>query len=297
MAKIAPLKGSSAVLRKGGRLLLLVIKILAVVYIISIVLLLWNKANLLYFPTTSSLDGLVSLADQGGMKPWKNNAGDVIGWVSTPDFGVPANRCLIFHGNAGMALNRVDFVQALEALSPRGAWEIYIMEYPGYGARPGTKNEESLVNAGLEAIDLLRQADHRPVYIMGESLGSAVAAQVASRRPQQVAGMLLVTPFYNLMTVAQYHYPIFPMQVLLNGDYRSDLAVQNYSGPVAFVVAENDEVSPAEFGEKLYQEYKGPKKFWKMAGAGHNTINMSPTAPWWQEVFDFLSSHALITNL
>ena len=272
------------------------LKVLAVAYVVVLALLLWNKTALLYHPTLASLKELQAAADQAGMKPWKNNAGEVIGWVSTPDLGVAAQKCLIFHGNGGMALDRSDFAKALQSLSPRGAWEIYILEYPGYGARPGPMNEESLVNAGLEAVDLLRQEDHRPVFILGESLGAGVAAQVAGRRPQQVAGVLLLTPFYNLMTVAQYHYPIFPLQLILRGNYRSDIALQNYSGPVAVVLAEQDEVIPPLFGEKLYEEYKGPKKLWKLPG-GHNTIDTDPTASWWQDVFDFLTSHALITNL
>lgn len=289
--------GKPLQLRKFGRLIFILFRILALAYLGALIALLFRKNALIHPSSTAELPFLLQKATEADIQPWKNSAGEVIGWSSAPSIGVADYRCLFFHGNGGYALHRGGFIEGVRALAPRSSWEIYVLEYPGYGARPGPANEENLVAAGLEAVDILRATDRRPLFIMGQSLGASVAALVASKRPQQVSGLLLFTPFYNMMTEAQYLYPIFPMPLLIPQDYRSDRALQNYSGPIAFLVADEDETIPPRFGERLYDEYHGPKKIWHIPSAGHNSIPLSPTSAWWQEVFDFLTTNARITNL
>ena len=95
--------------------------------------------------------------------------------------GIPV---LLLHGNAGHSLHRSYFVSRLrdaEVTAP-----IFILEYPGYGARPGKPTESNLVAAAVKAIDLLDQ----PVILVGESLGTGVACAAASQRPRSVRGLL-----------------------------------------------------------------------------------------------------------
>lgn len=57
---------------------------------------------------------------------------------------------------------------------------VYILEYPGYSGRAGKPSEPAIVTAALAAIDALPQ-DGTPVYLLGESLGCAVAMQGGGR--------------------------------------------------------------------------------------------------------------------
>ena len=118
---------------------------------------------------------------------------------------------LVFQGNAGSALDRTPFVRGFERLG----WEVVLVDYPGYGARTGAPTQTSLTEAGLEALDQLRREDDRPVYLLGESLGSGVAAQVARQRPDAVRGLFLVTPFSSMADVAADHFSWVPARLLL----------------------------------------------------------------------------------
>ena len=91
-----------------------------------------------------------------------------------------------------------------------------------------TPTENSLVAAALEAIDLLP----RRIVLLGESLGSAVACQAAARRRESVAGLVLLTPFDSLITVARKHYPVVPSGLILKDRYESSRALQEFHGPV-----------------------------------------------------------------
>ena len=245
------------------------------------------QRQLIYFPSNAQADALAELALRMGLKTWRDNSGEAIGWKSPGDPNARF-RMLVFHGNAGYALNRDYFVTGLRALGSQ--WDVFLFEYPGYGAREGTPSEVSFKATATQALEAFLAVDSRPVFITGESLGSGVASFLASRFPNEVAGLLLVTPFSSLADVAAHHYPFLPVRTLLTERYDSLEALSHYGGPVAFLLAGRDEVVTSELGQQLYDSYSGPKWLHVEAHAGHNTLPYSPGAPWWAEVSTFLTS-------
>lgn len=245
------------------------------------------QRQLIYFPSKAQADVLSELASRMGLQAWRDKAGEAIGWKSRGDPNA-RYRMLVFHGNAGYALNRDYFVTGLRALGSQ--WGVFLFEYPGYGAREGTPSEVSFKATATQALEALLAIDSRPVFITGESLGSGVASFLASTFPNDVAGLLLVTPFSSLADVAAHHYPFLPVRILLSERYESREALSHYGGPVAFLLAGRDEVVTSELGQQLYDSYSGPKWLHVEAHAGHNTLPYNPGAPWWGEVSSFLIS-------
>ena len=245
------------------------------------------QRQLIYFPSKAPADVLSELASRMGLQAWRDNAGEVIGWRSPGDPDA-RYRMLVFHGNAGYALNRDYFVTGLRALGSQ--WDVFLFEYPGYGAREGTPSEVNFKATATQALEALLAIDSRPVFITGESLGSGVASFLASTFPNDVAGLLLVTPFSSLTDVAAHHYPLLPVRILLSERYESREALSHYGGPVAFLLAGRDEVVTLELGRQLYDSYSGPKWLHVEAHAGHNTLPYNPGASWWGEVSSFLIS-------
>ncbi len=176
--------------------------------------------------------------------------------------------------------------------NPEGtaAWELFLFEYPGYGARPGSPSEVSIMTAAREAIAELLQDDSRPVFLLGESLGSSFAAAIAAEYPQSIAGLVLVTPLTRMADVAASHYRFLPVRWMLREHHDVQAHLTKFPGPVAFLVAGRDEVITNNLGEKLYKQYQGNKKLWIQPDAGHNTLDFNPEAPWWQEVEYFLQN-------
>lgn len=244
------------------------------------------QRNLIYFPGRAPAEALSQLASRLGLETWRDSGGGAIGWKTRGTSGARF-RMLVFHGNAGYALDRDYFVTGLRALG--NDWEVYLFEYPGYGAREGSPSEEVIKSAASRALQDLLAADVRPVFIIGESLGSGVASYLAADFPEQVAGLLLVTPFTSLPDVAAQLYPILPARLLLREQYDSREALSHYHGPVAFLLAGRDEVVSVELGRQLYDSYGGPRWLYIEAQAGHNTLPFHPGAPWWGEMADFLT--------
>jgi len=241
---------------------------------------LWQR-HMIYFPTKASREVLAEWAREAGLDPWLNPAGQRIGWQRLSPTAPGRWRVLITHGNAGCAVHRSDYARLLQAQAPA---DVFILEYPGYGDRPGAPAEPSLCLAAEEAFGLL--GTNRPVYLVGESLGTGVAAHLAAAHPQQVAGMLLIAPFNNFTAVARRHMALFPVRWLLRDRFPSDTWLKNYGGPVAVLLAGRDEVVPHELGRKLYDGYAGPKRLWTDPRATHNDVFEQPPQ-FWREVVEF----------
>ena len=188
------------------------------------------QRQLIYFPETAAEGALLDAAEHSGLQAWRDRDGQLIGWQArTP--GESRHRLVVFHGNAGHALYRQYFAAGF--LSLAAGWQVYLFEYPGYGARPGSPSESGIKAAASSAIEALLAEDARPVYLVGESLGSGVATYLASTFGTQISGLLLVTPFTSLADVAGHHYGGLPAKALLRERYDSTAALDQYRGPVA----------------------------------------------------------------
>ncbi|WP_188109732.1 alpha/beta hydrolase [Pseudohalioglobus sediminis] len=246
------------------------------------------QRQLIYFPEVAPEAVLLDAAGRVGMLPWRSGKDELIGWRSHPA-GKGARRLVVFHGNAGYALHRQYFAAGF--LAQGDGWEVYLFEYPGYGARPGEPSEAGIKAAAADALAELLAGDPAPLYLVGESLGSGVASYLAGRFRQQIGGVLLVTPFTSLADVAGEHYGMLPVRALLSERFDSVAALGRYSGPVAFLIAGDDEIVPARLGRSLYDSYQGPKWQFEQPGAGHNSLDFDPGASWWREVTAFWRAH------
>lgn len=248
---------------------------------------------IVYHPANDDEEVLLETAARKGLEPWPEAGEDRIGWYAPP----PAprseqetqHRVLIFHGNGGQSVKRDHFASGFQGPQSMDSWEVYILEYPGYGSRPGKPSERALVSAAQDAVDRLIEADpSRPVYLVGESLGTAVASIVASEYPDAVPAVLLITPFTNIVDVGATMFPRFFVRAVLRDRYDSEAALAEYSGRVGVLLAGEDDLVTTELGQELYDGYHGEKRLWIQEEAGHNTLDYSPDSPWWREVTAFL---------
>jgi len=240
------------------------------------------QRRLMYFPERGPEAEAIQRAARLGLAPWRDGAGRLLGW-RRPSVSGARPRMLILHGNAGDALGRLDYLPVLEA----AGFEGLLLEYPGYGCRPGNPSEGALVADARAALDLLR-GEGAPVFLLGESLGSAVALQVAASKPWAVAGLLLAVPFAHMSEVAAWHYPILPMGLLLRDRWDSLGAIRAYPGPVAFLLAGRDEVVGLQQGRRLAAACPGPNLVLEVPQAGHNDLPLRPGLPPWSEALGFL---------
>lgn len=242
------------------------------------------QRSLIYFPTRiareqfdatikGSLDGRVSVID-----PFDAVVIEPLSTVAV------AGTAILFHGNAGLGLERA----YLAPHFTRRGLRLILAEYPGYGARPGSPSEAALV-ADATALYARVSASFAgaPILIVGESLGTGVAVQVATnqkdRRPSR---LVLLTPFLSLAETAARMYPFLPARYLLRDRFDSATALLGYGGPVAILVAGSDEVVGAEQGRALAQlsRSRGETVVVDLPGAGHNSWSVLINDEQWTQL-------------
>jgi fermentation-respiration switch protein FrsA (DUF1100 family) len=173
---------------------------------------------------------------------------------------------LYLHGNAGNITHRGSHIRAITAAGSA----VLIIDYRGYGKSEGRPEEQGLyLDAEASYVHLLERG-YRPEQIVahGESLGSAVAVDLAARR--RCGGLVLEAPFTSARQVAARVLPLLgPM--LVKG-FDSEAKIRIVRAPLLVIHGDRDEVIDQELGRKLFEAAGEPKTFWPVPGARHNDI-------------------------
>ena len=85
-----------------------------------------------------------------------------------------------------------------------------------------------------------------------------------------VSGLLLITPWDLLASVAAHHYPFLPVKLLLRDHYDSVANLATIDCPIVVAVADDDNIVAARFGRALHESLAAPKLLKTVRGAGHN---------------------------
>ena len=200
--------------------------------------------------------------------------------------GVRGRAVLFFHGNAGNIADRLDRARIL---NERFGLDVFLVDYRGYGRSQGEPSEEGLYRDARAIHQAALDQGFRPEQLVafGESLGSAVAIQLALDRP--CAGAILETPFLSVPAMARVHYPFVP-GFLIRSRFDNEQKIGALQVPKLFLVAGHDEIVPPEQGRKLFELAQEPKTLFVIPDAGHNDTYVAGGEPYWKSWAAFLAS-------
>ena len=235
------------------------------------------------FSTRRDPQAVEQYAAAQNLERWKSPAGEAIGWKRLSPARPAQGQVLVLHGNAGCAFQCGHYADVIQQAAPL---DVFMVEYPGFENRPGAPSEASLDKAADEALQLL--APDKPIYLLGESLGTGVATYLAGKYPSRVAGVVLLAPYNNLAAVGQAHFVILPVGLILADRFPSEDYLRTYHGPVAMLVGGRDNVVPEKFGKRLFESYDGPKRLWEFPEGNHGTV-MLQSPEMWRQIIEFWS--------
>jgi fermentation-respiration switch protein FrsA (DUF1100 family) len=175
---------------------------------------------------------------------------------------------LWFHGNAGNISHRV---RNIRLLHDNLGINMLIFDYRGYGRSAGKISESGTYLDGIAAVEFLGRRYHVPprkLVIFGRSLGAAVAAETATRF--EVLALILESPFVSVPEMAGAVFPLLPVGPLLTTQYNTLEKVKRVKSPLLILHGDRDEVVPFSQGRKVFEAAAEPKRFYTIAGAGHN---------------------------
>jgi pimeloyl-ACP methyl ester carboxylesterase len=150
---------------------------------------------------------------------------------------------------------------------------LYFVNYRGYGGSTGRPSEDALVADAIALYDHLRST-HAEISVVGRSLGSGVAVQLAKAR--DVRRLALVTPFDSLVNVARTHFRWLPVGLLMLDRFDSTTGAATIAADVLVVIAEADEIIPRGRSDALVEAFPSRPRVVVLEGARHNEIELDP---------------------
>jgi uncharacterized protein len=224
--------------------------------------------SLLYFPSR----GIIETPDRAGL-----DYRDL--WLETDDgerlhgWWIDARKdslghLLLCHGNAGNIGDRVLHAALLTATG----FDVLLFDYRGYGRSSGTPSEDGTYRDARAALTCLLEqpgVDPSRVFYFGESLGGAVALDLALERPP--AGLVLLSAFTGVRELGRLHYPFVPA-ALVPDAYPALRRIHELHAPLLVLHGDRDDIVPLSQGRALYDAAPGAKRMHVFPGLGHNDL-------------------------
>jgi uncharacterized protein len=258
--------------RLGARLVNLLLTIL-IAYVVALVVVRIFESHFIFFPhTPSRLDGdwhprtlpvqdiSLSAADGTKLHAW---------WIPNNDASFTF---LAFHGNAANITNRIPTYEFLRGLPAN----VFALEYRGYGRSEGSPSESGIYQDADAAYQYLLNhlgAHPRSIISFGQSLGTAVAANLAARK--EVGAVVLEAPFPSASVLASRFFWFLPgMHLLVHGQLDTAARLKRVTVPLLIVHCTQDPVIPFELGQATYAAANQPKQFLTINGYCHEESSL-----------------------
>ena len=168
-------------------------------------------------------------------------------WMPAPEGALARGTILFFHGNAGNISHRLDHAVLIHRLG----FHQLLFDYRGYGESAGSPSEKGLYRDALGAVRYLekrKEVDLERLVYYGESLGAAVAVDLAARRLPAV--LVLEAPFSSVPEMAKRYYPWLPVW-LLRSHYDNLSKIGKITCPTLIFHSRDDEIVPLEHSSRL----------------------------------------------
>jgi alpha/beta superfamily hydrolase len=169
------------------------------------------------------------------------------GWLMTPRIRGP-HPAVVYFGGRSEEVSWV--VRDAGKLFP--AMTVLAVNYRGYGESHGEPAETFMVEDGCMLFDWLAARAHvdpRRIAVVGRSLGSGVAVQVAKERP--VHSVVLITPYDSILALAKRKFRVMPIEYLLRHRFESIKFAPSLRAPTYVLRAASDDIVPHSHTDQL----------------------------------------------
>lgn len=192
------------------------------------------------------------------------------------------------HGNAGNISHRIDLAKKLLQLNVN----VFIFDYRGYGRSEGEPSEEGLYHDVVAAHDYLltrHDVDSHRIVAYGQSLGSAVAVDLATKR--RCKALIIEATFSSGSDVAKSLFWWLPIHPFIRSRFDSYSKIKTLHLPTLFIHGQQDRTIPISLGEKLFEAANEPKWFYKIPNADHNDTYIVGGEEYFRRIDEFLAKN------
>ena len=173
---------------------------------------------------------------------------------------------LYFGGNADDATRILLHIKSLEE------FDIVAFNYRGFVNSEGKPSEKALFSDALKIYD--KFSNNKEVIAMGRSLGTGIASFLASKR--KIKGLILITPYDSVVSMAKKRYPYFPIEALLRHKFESVKYMLQVNSKVGLIEVKDDGIVPKYHFDKLKEKVKNLALHVELKNTSHGEVLMHP---------------------
>ncbi len=178
---------------------------------------------------------------------------------------------LYFHGNKGNINRYAKFAKNFT----RNGYEVWMIDYPTFGKSTGILSETNLQEMALQLYKLARvRYQPQQIILYGKSLGTGIAAQLASIRDCQQ--LILETPYNSLVSLVNHYAFIYPVASMLKYKLLTNTYLQKVTAPICIFHGTDDALIPLSNAEKLKKLLKPTDQFMILEKGTHHNLNDFP---------------------
>jgi hypothetical protein len=188
----------------------------------------------------------------------------------------PGHPTIVFYSAQGANLPAsADWTQGFAS----AGMGLLLVSYRGFDGNPGSPSEDGLYRDGRAALAWLAAQGIDSPVLMGLSLGTGTAAQMAleaATRPANFPAashplaLVLLAPYRSITEVAAARYPFAPVRLLLKDRFDTESIIGCIRLPLLIAHGDADELIPYAQGQAVFARAPEPKQFITLQGAGHN---------------------------
>ncbi|MFB2921592.1 MULTISPECIES: alpha/beta hydrolase [Aerosakkonema] len=201
---------------------------------------------------------------------------------------------LYYHGNGEIAAEYHEIANLYNQLGIT----LLVMDYRGYGSSDGTPTASTLLTDAVKVFDAvdsifdLYGLNPQRLYVMGRSLGSAPAIEIAHYAGKRLAGAIIESGIANAWALLKR----LGVEVDEEADENNDgvgnaLKIKNITIPTLIIHGQEDNLIPVSQGILLHRFCAAPdKRLVLIPGAGHNDLMLVGAVPYFEAIQKFIFS-------
>ncbi len=200
------------------------------------------------------------------------------GWFFRAGPG-PHAAVLVLHGNAENMSTHVNGVLWLV----KAGYDMFIFDYRGYGrseGKPSIAGLQADAEAALGTLLRLPGVDPERIAVLGQSIGGAVAVNLAADSPRRahIRALVVDSSFASYRQITREKlgslwltWPLqYPLSWLMSDRYSPVRSIGRVAPiPVLILHGLRDPVVPERHAEELFAAARRPKQLWLTAEPGH----------------------------
>lgn len=183
----------------------------------------------------------------------------------------PKGVVLYFHGNKK---NIAWYAKSAPLFTSRG-YEVWMMDYPGFGKSTGEFKEQELYKWAL-VMYKLAQAHYAKdsIILYGKSMGTGIAAQLATVRDCKT--LILEAPYYSFPSIIGSWLPVYPVNKMIKFKFPTYQYLPEITNPVVIFHGNSDHTIPYRNASQLQPLLKPIDAFITIDGGHHNDLTEFP---------------------